>query len=113
MRVDGRENMLAQLLDIRRGLHAHLIPLSVTLVAQIDRGRSRIFATLQHAPTALVAGLSATRTRSHNLASLTTDGANAPAKLTFQLDHSVGAGHDEERMRPMLGWAWSLGWISP
>jgi hypothetical protein len=49
---------------------------------------------LQHGPPALIAGISTACARSTRLACTKTGGANAIAKLTFQSDHSVGAGHD-------------------
>jgi putative transposase len=47
---------------------------------------------LQHGASTLIAGISTAGTRGHRLASTKGDSQNAISKLTFQSDHSVGAG---------------------
>jgi hypothetical protein len=56
-----------------------------------DRDRS-LAAALQQGAATLVAWISTTGTRGAGLAVVKTRGVNAGSKLTFQTDHSLGAG---------------------
>ena len=68
-----------------------------TLKEAQDRDRE-LAKPLQHGPPTLIAGISTAGTRGPRLASTKGDSQNAISKLTFQSDHSVGAGQSQARV---------------